>query len=302
MIAIYHSRDLDGYASGAIVKKKYPDAILIGYDYGQELMLGGNNPAEHNVIMIDVSLDSMEQMFELAKKCKSLTWVDHHLSAIRKYDAVKDEEPANFIAILEDGIAACEGGWKYLFPNEKMPRAIELLGKYDTWRNQDKELWEMEILPFQYGMRLKCNSAESFPMELLDGPLYQLVTNPIDNMIEAIIRNGHVILEYQAKTNETQCKKAFEFEFEGLRAICLNGGGFSSDVFKSVYDESKHDVMIPFQFDGKTKEWNFSMYTTKDIDVSEIAIKYGGGGHAKAAGMQFKQLPDFLSNKKNGTK
>jgi len=37
MYCIYHSRDNDGYCSGAIVKKKYPDVILIGYDYGQTI-------------------------------------------------------------------------------------------------------------------------------------------------------------------------------------------------------------------------------------------------------------------------
>ena len=292
MIVIYHSRDLDGYSSGAIVKKKFPDAILFGFDYGQDLEsimgdISGSTLSEHNVIMIDVVLEEMSDMFALAKKCKSLTWIDHHLSAIRKYEAVKDQAPGNFIAVLEDGIAACEGGWKYLFPNEKMPRAIELLGQYDTWRNKDKEKWEMQILPFQYGMRLKCNSAQSFPMELLDGPLHQSPTSPVDKMVERVIQNGHIILEYQAKINETQCKKAFEFEFEGLRAICLNGGGFSSDVFKSVYDESKHDVMMPFQFDGK--QWIFSMYTTKDLDLSVIAKKWGGGGHKQACGFQ---VPD----------
>ena len=295
MICIYHSRDQDGYSSGAIVKKKFPDAILFGYDYGQDLEsvmgdISGSTLNEHNVIMIDVSLGTMEQMFALAKKCKSLTWIDHHLSAIKKYEAVKDQAPANFIAVLEDGIAACEGGWKYLFPNEKMPRAIELLGQYDTWRNQDKERWEMRILPFQYGMRLKCNSAQSFPMDLLNGQVHLLSVGEVDKIVESITQNGHVILEYQSKINETLCRKAFEFEFEGLRAICLNGGGFSSDVFKSVYNEDKHDVMIPFQYDGKTKQWILSMYTTKDIDLSVIAKKWGGGGHKQACGFQVPDL------------
>ena len=30
MTGIYHSRDLDGWASGAIMKLKYPDIKLIG--------------------------------------------------------------------------------------------------------------------------------------------------------------------------------------------------------------------------------------------------------------------------------
>ncbi len=34
MIGIYHSADLDGFTSGAIIKRKYPNAKMIGYDYG----------------------------------------------------------------------------------------------------------------------------------------------------------------------------------------------------------------------------------------------------------------------------
>ncbi len=279
MLCIFHSRDLDGYSSGAIVKKRYPDTILVGYDYGQKLTFPeGINLADHNVIMIDVSLDDMADMFALANKCKSLTFIDHHVSAIKKYEAVKDQAPSNFITVLENGISACEGGWKYLFPNEKMPDGIRLLGEYDTFRNNDKKHWEDEVMPFQYGMRLLCNSPETFPQEIFDIP------NKHNNFIVETMIAGTTVLKYQSMINEAQCKRAFEYEFEGLRAICLNGGGFSSDVFKSVYDESKHDVMMPFQFDGKQKQWILSMYTTKDIDCSEIAIKYGGGGHAKACG------------------
>ncbi len=35
MIGVYHNRDLDGFTSGAIIKLKYPDAKMVGYDYGQ---------------------------------------------------------------------------------------------------------------------------------------------------------------------------------------------------------------------------------------------------------------------------
>lgn len=307
MIIIYHSRDLDGFTSGAICKRKYPDAELIGFDYGQDIYEKLNlhfcntftslNPylAEHHVIMIDVSL-KMPEMFNLAKKCKSLTWIDHHISAIKEYEVAKSDAPENFIPVLENGIAACEVGWKYLFPNEKMPRAIELLGQYDTWRNQDNEHWENQVLPFQFGMRLNCHSPQTFPMNLLDG-------TPNDRIVDGFIHKGHTILEYQANMNRAACGASFEFEFEGLRAICLNGGGFNSDVFKSVYDPAKHDIMMPFRFNGKQKEWVFSMYSIKpDIDVSVIAKKWGGGGHKAAAGFQVKDLAlvfTFLNNKEN---
>ncbi len=280
MIGIYHSRDLDGYTSGAIIKRKYPDAKLIGFDYGQELQLDSEDVGKP-IIMSDVSM-KMPQMLKLAETSKwQLTWVDHHISAIKEYKEFVGDGETFCKAVLDNTISACEGTWKYLFPNEPMPRAILLLGEYDTWRKQDLKRWENEILPFQYGMRMICNSPETFPTYLFN--------NNEEDIIE-IIKAGNTILKYQTQVNESACKAAFEYEFEGLRCICLNGGGFSSDVFKSVYDENKHDAMMPFKYDGKDKQWILSLYGTKDIDLSLVAKKWGGGGHKSACGFQVKDI------------
>ena len=307
MICIYHSRDLDGFTSGAIVKKwhdelnDYPDNVgkgelkLIGYDYGQPVPYD-QIPKGEKIIMIDVSL-KMPEMLKLAQHSGSfenLIWIDHHISAIKEYEAFMTEREEHYpflTAVLENGIAACEVGWKYLFPNEPMPNAVLLLGEYDTWRNGDKLRWEEEILPMQFGMRLHCNSPETFPK----GLIYRNYENQVGQSVGEIIKQGKTVLKYQAMINETQCKKAaFEIEFEGLKAICLNGGGFNSDVFKSVYDESKHDIMMPFQFDGK--QWTISLYTTKDeVDCSTIAKSKGGGGHKKAAGFQVNDISSVFS-------
>lgn len=78
-----------------------------------------------------------------------------------------------------------------------------------------------------------------------------------------------------------------------MRALCLNKGGCNSTVFDSVWNEELHDVMIPFVFVGK--RWVFSMFTTKDTDLSVIAKRYGGGGHKQACGFQLSELPkEFL--------
>lgn len=285
MIAYYHNRDLDGFSSGAIMRRKFPNATFVGYDYGQPFEM----PIGVPVMMADVSLP-MPTMFKIAQSSNfEFTWIDHHASAIQEYQkwlielnkGNEDKTISPIKAILQDGIAACEIAWRYFFPNEGMPLAIKLLGEYDTWRNQDKERWENEILPFQFGMRQVCNSLDTFPTELLEGGS--------GVMVKKIIENGKVILAYQSQVNEMQCKKAFEFDFNGLPAICLNGGGFNSDVFKSVYDESKHDLMMPFQWTGKF--WTISLYTTKDgVDCSAIAKQNGGGGHKKAAGFQVQDI------------
>lgn len=282
MIGIYHNRDLDGFTSGAIIKLKYPEAVMIGHDYGQEFDF---EKIDSPVIMADISLP-MEDMVKVAKLSGwNFTWIDHHISAIKDFNQFVGGGESFCKPVLQNGISACEGTWKYLFPEKEMPWAVKLLGEYDTWRNSDKYRWENEILPFQFGMRLFCNSVDTFPIEVFEK----------EQLVRDIISNGLMILKYQSQINELQCKKSsFEIEFEGLRAICLNGGGFNSDVFKSVYDESKHDVMIPFQFNGK--QWTVSLYTTKEnVDCSVIAKSYGGGGHKKASGFQVDDISMIIS-------
>ncbi len=302
MICIYHSRDLDGAASGAIVKRKYPDAKLIGYDYGQPVPYD-QIPAGEEVIMIDVSLP-MDEIMKLSYHCDgNLIWIDHHKSAIDAFLSYPIHTPTrinsigteqivvykdkSITAVLKDGIAACEIAWQYFFYGIEMPEAIKLLGEYDTWRNTDKDRWENEILPFQFGMRMFCSSPETFP-----------ATTFVDNeKVERTIQEGKTVLKYQAQINERQCKNTlFEFDLDGLRAIGMNNGGFNSDVFKSVYNEDKHDIMVMFQLQ-KNKMWQISFYSTKkDIDCSVIATKYKGGGHKGAAGTTVKQLPKFISD------
>lgn len=283
MIGIYHSRDLDGMCSGAIIKKRYPEATLIGFDYGQGLQkLLDLIPAKEPIIMADVSLPMVDMLLLSEHSGRQLTWIDHHASAIADYKSFFIQNDGLITSVLEDGIAACEGTWKYLFPDKDMPRAVELLGQYDTWRNQDKSKWDNEIIPFQFGMRMDINSAETFPQEMLTNKA------PVDYIIEI----GNVIIKYQSAQNSLAMHGSFVIDFEGLRVLACNGGGFNSQAFESKWDEEFHDAMMPFKFNGE--KWTFSLYTTKDIDLSVIAKKYGGGGHKKACGFMMTELPTFL--------
>ena len=277
---ISHSRDLDGYSSGAIVKmamsEKNSECVSIGYDYGQPFPYDKITPGKP-IVMIDVSLP-MEEMEKVAAYSNyAFTWIDHHISAINDYNDYIRHQEKFLTAVLDNSKAACEIAWGYYFPDRGLPEAIELLGKYDTWRENDTEYWQTDILPFQYGMRLKCNSPETFPYNVLKDHSY----------VRDIIAEGKIILSYQRQVDKAACRGSFELKFKGYSVIAMNGGGFSSNAFASVYDEAKHDIMMPFKYDGK--KWVFSLYTTKDIDCSAIAKEFGGGGHYRAAGMTLTQ-------------
>ena len=280
VIGIYHSADLDGYSSGAIIKKAIPDAKLIGWDYGNDIP---DIPCGSRVIMSDISFP-IEEMVKIGERCK-LTWIDHHISSIKAYEEYAVEfNGVPFEAYVNTNRSACELTWMYFYHDTNIPLSISLLGIYDSWRNDDIEYWEEKVLPFQYGMRLQCNSPENFDVNLFYGT----------SLVESIIDDGNLILGYQKTQNETQCRKAsFEIEWNGLKCICLNGGGFNSLVFDSVYNPEKHDLMMPFQFNGN--KWTVSLYSTKEeIDCSVIAKSMGGGGHKGAAGFQIEDIMQII--------
>lgn len=284
MICIYHNKDLDGYSSGAIVKRKFPDVKLIGWDYGNPIP---NLVQGEEVIMIDISFP-MKDMIEISKYCK-LTWIDHHISAKKEYDAWEDKEKKNINYVYNLGVAACEIGWEYYFPDEPIPEAITLLGEYDTWRNQDKKRWEERILPFQFGMRNICTSPETFPLDVIGYGGMAVVND--------ICKIGEAILNYQRGQDTLACgRAAFERNFERYTAICLNQGAFSSETLKSVYDPKIHDIMIGFQFNGRF--WNVSLRSIGDVvDCSSIAKRRGGGGHKNAAGFEAKTFEEIFVEK-----
>jgi oligoribonuclease NrnB/cAMP/cGMP phosphodiesterase (DHH superfamily) len=284
MIAIYHSRDLDGICSGAILKKRYPEAKIIGYDYGEPI------PAEiipdEDLIIADVSFP-VPLMVKISQQQRSFIWIDHHVSAATEFLALEDKGHIEFI--YDSRVAACELTWKYCFPDTPIPPAVLLLGEYDSWRNQDTHRGKTAIIPFQWGMRILCNSVETFPTEAFGSPIASA------KFIQNTIVAGESVLRYQKLQDARACKGAFEAVFEGHPSICLNKGLANSLTFESVWDPEKHHIMIPFSFNKN--RWIVSLFTTRnDVDCSLIASQWGGGGHRKAAGFSVTDIRKVFPN------
>jgi len=264
----YHRRDLDGKCSGAIVNSKFANLQLIGIDYGDEF--------PWNIIkqddlayMVDFSLPS-EDMATLNSRC-NLVWIDHHISAI------KDSGSLGIAGLQIDGKAGCELTWEFLFPDQPMPEAVRLLGRYDVWDHTDPD-----TLIFQIGCKM-------YDLEPASGLWFKLFANDKDSLAQ-ILMEGELLNRYQALQNTDMCKSnSFEVRFEGLNCIAMNGG-LGLQIFDSVWCD-KYDMMITFSTNGE--QWRVSLYQTgrENVDCSVIAKKYGGGGHKGAAGFQCKELP-----------
>jgi oligoribonuclease NrnB/cAMP/cGMP phosphodiesterase (DHH superfamily) len=286
MKCFYHSADLDGHCSGAIVKFIYPECDMLGINYGQDFPWSeiGENEI---VYMVDFSLQPFSDMEKLNQLCH-LIWIDHHKTAIQ--DAI--DSGTVFYGIQRDGIGACALVWEFLCDGEDTPNAVQLLAEYDVWDHS-----RTETLPFQYGMRFEENTTPE--NQDLWRPLFR------DVFVGDIINTGETILKYEDRQNEKFCK-AYSFETimpayppsqdeipPGYKAIACNRGFTNSKLFESVYDPKIHDMMVTFcRLKLPAHKWTVSMYSTKEnVDCGAVAKAFGGGGHKGAAGFQCDELP-----------
>lgn len=283
IICVYHKMDLDGKCSAAIIKKKYPNCILVPYNYGDSFDY--DLCKNKKVIMVDCSLQPFQLMIKLSNIC-DLTWIDHHKTGIEEYNNVKNNFPnifkhMNLEAFLDNGSAGCELSWNWAFPDKKLPKAVFLLGRYDVWDLKA----DVDVENFQCGMKL----CEALPEDDLWNDLFENKNNILEN----IVKDGCLIKQYIQQHNKQLAKSSFETEFDGLYCICLNSPGGNSHMFDSVYNPLHHQAMLVYYNTGK--HWTVSLYSTRpDVDVGNFAKQHGGGGHKNAAGFQLKKLPKIL--------
>ncbi len=286
MLCIYHIADHDGKGSGAVVKSVFPEIELLGLNHDMEIPYDLIEKHE-KVVVCDFALP-VEYMFKLSETI-DFTWIDHHASVIDKYEEelAKGRNPIK--GLRRVGQAAIELCWEYFYPDRDVPLGITLLAKNDLF-----DLSDPRVRPFEFAM-------QSFGVNTPDDKIWtELFENRLD--IKEMIQDGQRILGWINVRNYRLVRSmAFESEIDGYKCICANMPQGYSSFYDSVENRESYDVMINFYM-NKNQKWNLSFYSSKkNVDVSKIAAKFGGGGHRGAAGASsLEELPDFLRKAVNG--
>lgn len=319
---IYHSVDLDGWMSAAIVKHWFlndRDGIsseyqiisveenncvfktingqqyslnLIGYNYGEPIpdLLGYDK-----IIMCDVSFPK-EEMERIANK---LTWIDHHISAINmmnESESFKSEVEQRF---TQTNFSACELTWMYFFPNENMPEIIRLLGRYDCFGHKGTEE-EKKVLEFQYGARQCISNYEEAYGYLIqctrtrESEYWFLQAQVV---VGSILEQGKAIYKFLCTEARQTFDKAYQIkmltETQGWVNLCVvNKERFNPINFEIDYHEKGYHAFVCYWYDGNS--WKFSVYNDNgSFDCSKFAQSFDGGGHKGAAGFISDSIKDW---------
>ena len=298
MKCFYHN-DSDGKCAGFWVHHRAylePDIEFIEISYEKPFPMNTILPNEQ-IYIVDYSIMPNE-MRELLKITKDVTWIDHHKTAIERY---KDFE-YDIRGIRYDGIAGCmltycylthmtNGGRGEIKPfdiqmTEDAPLFTKLIADWDVWKFDFGDMTRSFITAFNsYDFNPESKEWIRFFKRILSK------SSPVTDMID----EGTSMLKYRDGWAKEYLKRfGFEVNFEGLNCFAVNLGNCNSEYFKSL-PEGKYDAFMPFAYNGE--KWTVSMYS-KTHDVSDICKKYGGGGHAQAAGFTCEELP-FKKNIKH---
>lgn len=294
-VVIYHANCADGLGAAAVCRGHFPDAKYIPMSYGTKIEKISEELFRKSILMVDFSLRHGE-MLELASIADHIVVLDHHKTAeaelapfnkgwIKHRDieraideAIHKRRPC-VIAIFDMDRSGAGMAWDWLNPGQNRPQAVDLIEDRDLWRfNLGAESRELHAY------------IQTFVFHV-DGAV-RLVN---EDCLDAELAQGKAILEAHDANIKKMLAYAHDVTINGHVVKAVNAPYFmASDAgaellkkypdtpFVAIYSLSDNKLVVSLRSDDFR------------IDVSEIAMSQGGGGHRNAAGFAIEMRASDL--------
>ena len=104
-----------------------------------------------------------------------------------------------------------------------------------------------------------------------------------------LVAEGAALVRLERQHVTRMARSAEPVSIEGASALATNATAFHSEVGDELAAQAS--IGITWTWDGRRRVYIVSLRSTGTVDVSEIAVKFGGGGHRKAASFVCELLP-----------
>lgn len=267
VLCLYHD-DADGRCAAAIVRRALGSAVqLQAMDY-QAAVPWEKIESADQLVIVDFSLN----LADMQRACRSgrVVWIDHHKSAIEAL-AVLTDLPG--IRSLDE--AGCVLTWQYYFPQDRLPLAVQLIGDKDVWRFAHAETAAFSAALFRHNTQPQ------------NDKLWRPLLEDEPQLLAELIEQGKLLHAADLeRIRRRVLRDGFEVFFEGHRTLVLNdrGSGYTGEAIRKMGYTIAYCYIDRLQ--GTDIQTSVTLYS-EQVDVAGIAEKYGGGGHAGAAGFAF---------------
>tara|TARA_R100000008_G_scaffold86803_1_gene81739 strand:- start:1314 stop:2228 length:915 start_codon:yes stop_codon:yes gene_type:complete len=252
---IYHANCSDGFGAAWAAWK------LLGNKAEYHAATHGDPPPDvtgKNVAILDFSYDNSTTK-AMIEKSKSLIVIDHHKSALVELHDITD-------TIFDMSKSGARLSWDFFHPNKKPPKFIDYIEDRDLWK------WELE-----YSKEFSAAFA-MVPFEFEAFTEYE-----DDSVFQEACKRGSYILAYSKTVIKKIADRATLRTCNRKKVYVVNSSHWMSEIGAKLSPDC--DYAVVWYYDHDRHEYRVSLRSFHDdVDVSEIAKKFGGGGHKKAAG------------------
>lgn len=272
-LILYHADCLDGMASAwiardtlgvnniALMACTYNDPVpdLTGYD---------------NLYILDFSWPPA-MLLPAIIDLKYVVMLDHHKTAIEEWHGQELPEGMTFKwALDQSGIGLA---WDFFNEDRRLPPLLELLQHRDLWHKDVDGCMEVGAAVYSMGVVQKGDFAAFSALMFFtkDSPKY----------ISSLVEQGEAILRNNAQlitSINKRCGKDIYLNDKIGRFVNIN-----YELASQCGDQlcETYDFVVMYEDLLELNRRKFSLRSRKgNLDVSDLAATYGGGGHENAAG------------------
>ena len=288
-IVLYHADCYDGFGAAWAIEQARRLAGL-DYDTIRYVPVQYNKPLPEEdyscalLYIVDFSLP-VDQLQRLTLVADKIVILDHHKSAqenladVQKIYLGQDpmELPYDVLAHFDMEQSGAVLTWKH-FHTAPVPKMLEYI--------QDRDIWKWALPNSE-----QINSAISttpFSFRAFDR-----LADDLEHNFDDVHTVGVAVLRYRAKLVEEICKSArmTSYTMHGstkpIPCVAVRSPVLQSEVGHYLcrkFPEAKFAIIYS-DIPGDPANIKWSLRSEGDFDITEIAKRYGGGGHRNAGGM-----------------
>ncbi len=296
-LVLYHGGCYDGFTAAWVFNKFYqkkktqldPEPEYVAMNYGDK----APDTAGRDVYILDFSFQRDVMLNQILLPSNRVTVWDHHKTAEadlsglgdelrstrginRQYDRIVFDMHRSGAGITYDEMVR-EAGQRAGFHSPTGSGRKEWLVDYV----EDRDLWNWKL-----------PQSREISAYLSTQPMTFENWDRISKLQPSEVAElGKGVLDYVKQFGEKAIQTARREKIAGHKVWTINVPYMNcSDHVNALLTERGGDFAVGYfrQLDGK---WQFSLRSVGDVDVSEIAKQFGGGGHRNAAGFKTDVLP-----------
>lgn len=272
IVILYHAECNDGFGGAWAAWKKFGDkADYIPLNHESSLPEGLK---EKEIFFIDIIPNGVDEtaIKKLTEENRLVVLIDHHKTNETKIKWFK-------VYYFDNSHSGAVLAWKYFHPDKPVPKLLLFIEDGDIWK------WEYP-------------ESENFISALV---LYDFDFNVFDSIaadiedpekLKEYLSRGEIVSKHSQKIVDWLSRTAILVDFEGHGVYAVN----APDFIKGLVANKLAEKFPPFAIAWVQEKdmISVSLRSAKNnFDVSEIAEKYGGGGHKAAAGFSFPAGQEF---------